>query len=98
MAARAPGATTRSAAARIAVYTSWANTPDRSARTAPARTGLLAKFEREARARLGPGASERDVALAAAAAKTAHYRRMSKASAAKRWGSRPHQEQEGDVA
>ena len=78
----------RSAAARIAVYESWARTPDRAARTSAARTGLLAKFEREARERLGPHASERDVALAAEAAKAAHYRRMSAASARARWGSR----------
>jgi hypothetical protein len=77
----------RSAAARIAVYESWARTPDRAARTSAARTGLLAKFEREARERLGPGASERAVAEAADAAKTAHYRRMSAASARKRWGT-----------
>jgi hypothetical protein len=77
----------RSAAARIAVYESWARTPDRSARTSAARTGLLAKFEREARERLGPGASDRAVAEAAEAAKAAHYRRMSAASARKRWGT-----------
>lgn len=77
----------RSAAARIAAYESWARTPDRAARTSAARTGLLAKFEREARERLGPDASERDVALAADAAKTAHYQRMSQASARARWGT-----------
>jgi hypothetical protein len=77
-----------SASARIAAYESWARTPDRAARTSAARTGLLAKFEREARERLGPGASERDVAAAADAAKAAHYRRMSKASTAARWGTR----------
>jgi len=60
----------------------------RLARTSAARTGLLAKFEREAREKLGPGASERDVALAADAAKAAHYRRMSAASAAARWGTK----------
>lgn len=34
-------------AASIAAHESWAQTPDRSARTAPARAALLAKFERE---------------------------------------------------
>lgn len=34
-------------AARIAAHTSWARTPDRSARTAPARAALMAKFEAE---------------------------------------------------
>jgi len=77
----------RSLAARIASYESWARTPDRAARTAPARTGLLAKFEREARDRLGPGASERQVAEAANAARKAHYLRMSAAGTAARWGS-----------
>ncbi len=33
--------------AQIAVHTSWAQTPDRSARTAPARAALMAKFEAE---------------------------------------------------
>lgn len=35
----------RTLAARIAANTSWANTPDRAARTAPAREALLKKFE-----------------------------------------------------
>jgi hypothetical protein len=35
----------RSLVARIAAHTSWANTPDRTARTAPARRALLARFE-----------------------------------------------------
>jgi len=38
---------TRSLAASIAAHESWANTSDRSARTAPARAALMAKFERE---------------------------------------------------
>jgi hypothetical protein len=33
--------------ARIAAHESWANTSDRSARTAPARAALMARFERE---------------------------------------------------
>lgn len=37
----------RSQVARIAAHQSWATTTDRTARTAPARAGLLAKFERE---------------------------------------------------
>lgn len=35
----------RKLSARIAAYESWAGTPDRSARTAPARAALMAKFE-----------------------------------------------------
>lgn len=69
----------RSASARIAAHTSWANTPDRAVRTAAARRGLLAKFEREARDRLGPGATDRQVAEAAESARRAHYLRMSAA-------------------
>lgn len=37
----------RTIVAKIAANTSWANTPDRSARTAPARAALWAKFEAE---------------------------------------------------
>lgn len=33
--------------AQIAAHESWASTPDRAARTAPARAALMAKFERE---------------------------------------------------
>lgn len=32
--------------AKLAAYTSWANTADRSARTAPARRAYLKRFER----------------------------------------------------
>lgn len=37
----------KSLRARIAVHTSWANTNDRTARTAPARAAALAKFEKQ---------------------------------------------------
>ncbi|MGZ4736702.1 MAG: hypothetical protein ACXVJW_14440 [Acidimicrobiia bacterium] len=37
----------RSLVARIAAHSSWAATPDRSARTAPARQAALDRFERE---------------------------------------------------
>ncbi len=78
---------TTTAAARVAAYESWARTPDRSARTAPGARGLLAKFEREARERLGPDATDRQVAQAADAARRAHYSRMGAASAAARQAS-----------
>lgn len=39
--------TERRLRASIAAHTSWARTPDRSARTAPAREAALARFERE---------------------------------------------------
>lgn len=35
----------KSLIARAGAYESWARTPDRSARTAPARRALMAKFE-----------------------------------------------------
>lgn len=37
----------RTRRARIAAHASWANTSDRAARTAPATTGFLARFERQ---------------------------------------------------
>lgn len=37
----------RSLRARLGAHESWAKTRDRSARTAPARRGLQARFERE---------------------------------------------------
>lgn len=37
----------RRLSATIAAHESWANTTDRSARTAPARAALMARFERE---------------------------------------------------
>lgn len=72
-------AVTRSSAARYAAHESWARTPDRAARTSAARAGLLARFEREARERLGPDASDADVARAAESAKSAYYARISRA-------------------
>lgn len=40
-------ASDRILAARIAAHTSWAVTPDREARTRPARNAFLARFERQ---------------------------------------------------
>lgn len=73
-------------AARIAAHESWARTADRTSRTAAARAGLFARFEREARERLGPGASDRQVAEAAESARRAHYARLSAAGVAARRG------------
>lgn len=78
---------TSPAQARLAAYESWAATPDRSARTAPARAGLWAKFEREAREKLGPDASDRQIADAADAARKAHYSRLAAAGVAARAAS-----------
>lgn len=71
----------RAQRARIAAHESWARTPDRSARTAPARRGLDERFLREARERLGEHATQRAVQEAADSARSAHFRRMALRSA-----------------
>jgi hypothetical protein len=77
----------RSAAARAAAHESWARTADRAARTSAARAGLMARFEREARERLGPQATPRQVADAAESARRAHYARLAAKSVAARRGA-----------
>lgn len=66
----------RRSAAQLAAYESWARTPDRAARAGLGYAGLLARFERDARERLGPDATPRQVADAADAARKAHFARM----------------------
>jgi hypothetical protein len=61
----------RSTVARIAAFTSWSHTEDRSARTAPARAALEEKFLREA-----GGDPKR-----AEAARRAYYLRLGRKSA-----------------
>lgn len=61
----------RKLAASIASHTSWANTVNRTERTAPARAGLEAKFLREA-----DGDPQR-----AASLRKAHYQRLALKSA-----------------
>jgi predicted HAD superfamily Cof-like phosphohydrolase len=61
----------RSLIGRIAAHESWANTPDRPARTAPARAALAAKFLDEA---------DGDP-LRAASLRKAYYARLALASA-----------------
>ena len=78
---------TRSVQARIAALEGWAQTTDRTARTEAMRTGLLTKFHREARERLGSDATEAQVAAAADAARKAHYTRLSAAGHAARYGN-----------
>jgi len=75
---------------RIAACESWARTPDRSARTAPARAALMARFETDVDpARTLPPAerarraeSLRKAHFARLALKSAQSRRKSKALAA----------------
>ena len=54
----------------------WANEPDRTAATAPARAGFLGKLQREAREALGPAATDEQVAKAVDNALKAHYAKM----------------------
>lgn len=67
---------------QLAVHTSWANTSDRSARTAPARAALLEKFEREVDPDGTLDPAER--AQRAESARKAHYARLALLSAQKR--------------
>jgi hypothetical protein len=75
--------------ARIAVQTSWANTADRTVRTEPGRVGLRAKYERQAR-EMHPDAPEATVIKAAEALYSAHFARMSLASARSRAKKTPN--------
>lgn len=72
----------RSAQASIAANTRWAHTPDRLGATAPARRGLIAKFEREVdpENKLDPAVRARLVENA----RKAYYRRLARKSAAAR--------------
>lgn len=74
----ADSASERSLVAQIAAETSWANTTNRSARTAPARAALDAKFLEQA------GGD----ALRAAHLRKAHFKRLAlKSAQARRKGS-----------
>jgi hypothetical protein len=73
----------RARAGRLGAYISWANTPDRAKRTAPARRGLDAKFDRmviENHGVLPPD----DHAKCAEMYRNAHYAAMTAKSVAAR--------------
>ena len=72
-------AVARTLAARIAANTSWANTPDRAARTAPAREALLHKFEEQVDPEHQLAADER--ARRAEHLRRAHFQRLALTSA-----------------
>lgn len=72
----------RSLAARIAAHTSWAKTPDRSARTARARASFNERFEREVDPDGVLDPAER--AKRAENARKAYYLRLAAKSAASR--------------
>jgi len=65
--------------AEIAANTSWANTADRNARTAPARAAALSRFERQ----VDPDGTmdPKERALRAESARKAHFRSMAYKSA-----------------
>lgn len=65
-------------------HRSWAVTRDRAARTAPARAGLHARFEREAREELGPQATEQQIADSAESRRRQFYIELSAAGRAAR--------------
>lgn len=67
--------------ARSNALRSWAKTRDRTARTAPACRGMDARFEREARALLGDGATDRQIAQSADALRRAHFTDLARKSA-----------------
>ena len=60
----------------IAANTRWASVSNRTAATARMRQGFLEKLQREAREKLGPAATDEQVARAAENALRAHYARM----------------------
>lgn len=73
----------RERAGRLGAYISWANTPDRTKRTAPARRGLEARFDRmviENHGVLPPA----DHAKCAEMYRKAHYAAMTQKSLAAR--------------
>ncbi len=69
----------RSLRARLAVHTSWANTPDRRARTAAATAASMARFEEQVDPDGSLPAEER--ARRAESARKAHMARLALASA-----------------
>ena len=71
--------TERSLIASIASHESWARTPDRAARTAPARMAMMARFERDVDPDNVLPPHER--AKRADNAKTAYYKRLALKSA-----------------
>lgn len=69
--------------AELGAHTSWANTTDRTARTAAGSRAAEARFEKQAR-ELHPDASDEFIAKVTENLRKAHYARMGLASAAKR--------------
>lgn len=70
----------RALRSQLAAHTSWANTRDRTARTAPARQAAEDRFYRQAR-RQFPDLPAKELAIRAQHLKIAHMRRMALRSA-----------------
>jgi hypothetical protein len=66
---------------RIAVLESWARTPDRAARTQPARDARWAKYLEQARELAPTGADEADIEYRAECLRKADMHRLALASA-----------------
>jgi len=81
--------------ASAAGYTSWARTPDRSARTAPAREARWQKYLERARELQGPDATAEAVERAAESLRQADMARMSLAAVKARQAKRPARRLEG---
>lgn len=69
--------------AQLGAEVSWANTLDRTARTAPGSRAADARFEKQARD-MYPDASDEQITKTAEHLRKAHFRRMGLASATKR--------------
>lgn len=70
----------RSLSAAALAHDSWANTEDRTARTAPARSSFMGRFERKVREEF-PDLPDDEVVRRAEHAKKAYFLRLSLASA-----------------
>lgn len=73
----------RTLRARLAVQTSWANTPDPTSRTAKARSAAEGRFEQQARAQ-HPDATDEQIKRMASHLKKAHFTRLALRSAQSR--------------
>ena len=90
-----PVTTNQALAARIAVHSSWASTPDRAARTAPARAAFNKRFEDEVDPdRVLP---EDERAIRAEHARRAHYLRLALKSANARRARKTAKSRQGEA-
>lgn len=76
--------------AQLGAEISWANTTDRTARTAAGNRAAEARFEKQAR-EMHPNASDEQIVKVAEHLRKAHFRRMGLLSATKRRKAREAQ-------